>query len=184
MHSGSLVGVDPSGWDDLRRTVRGYLDVPPVGARVVAGFDYAVVVVRADQHEVVQRGGSVGPPGLDVVGMAGGGWLVAAGEHTAAVTNLEGGPDRGGDQALRPAHIEQVGVSAEHGGHYVSVTHQLPQYRPGYRLTGAGQVAVQQTRVGGGLHQHFVGQGDHHPWPIPTMARRQRLLLVGMYQSD
>ena len=74
----------------MGRAVRWWSYLPAVCCGVVAGFDDAVVV-WADQDEVVQGGHAAGPPGHDVVGVAGVGCLVAAGEHAPAVTDFEGG---------------------------------------------------------------------------------------------
>lgn len=67
------------------------LDLPTVGGRVVAGFDDAVVVC-ADEDEVREGGIAAVPPGPDVVGVAGLGWIVTAGEGAALAALFEGGP--------------------------------------------------------------------------------------------
>ena len=66
------------------------------------GFDQ-VVVVSADQHAVGQGRLATGDPRHDVVGVAVGGWSVAAGEDAAAVAEFKRGADGGGDQPMRPA---------------------------------------------------------------------------------
>lgn len=53
MNAGVLPGVDPTGWPDFTDPVGAQVQAPPVGRRVVAGFDQAVVV-RTEQDEVAQ----------------------------------------------------------------------------------------------------------------------------------
>ena len=83
MASGGLVGVDAFGWDDFDDTVFCHVGCP-------LAFVEEEVVEVAEQGGVVQVGGSVLGPGVEVVRFAPGGWSVATGPDTAAVADGEG----------------------------------------------------------------------------------------------
>ena len=76
-------------WDDFGDAVCAHAHVPAfvVGGSISmrVGFDEAVVR-GAEQGGVVEAGGPHRGPWLDVVGVAVTGFAVAAGEHTAPVT--------------------------------------------------------------------------------------------------
>ena len=100
-------------WQHLRETIGPDPNLPSLGRGVTARLHDAVVV-GADQHQIAQCGGPAGPPGKDVVGVAGVRWLVAAGEHTAAVALLERHSDGWSGKTLGAAHVEDLGVTTEH----------------------------------------------------------------------
>ena len=82
------------------------------------------VVVPAQQHEVVQGGGAaVGPVG-EVVGVAHHRWPGAAGERAVPVPADQGPPQGGGDEAVRPADVEDLAVGAEGDGDDVGVARE------------------------------------------------------------
>ena len=149
MHAGPLVGVGPFWWDDLGCSVRPELEAPSVGGGVVAGFNDGVVVVVTEKGQVPQRSHSTGPPRLPVMGVAGVGWLVAAGEHTATIAEFQGCPDSGGDQLLGTAHVQDLRCSAQHRRHQVGVAQQLSQQGSRYRfgfvtVTGADGLVAEE----------------------------------------
>ena len=59
-----------------------------------------------------------------MVGVAVGGWFVAAGEDAALVALVEGGADGGGDESLGSADVEGYAVAAEDDGQDVGVAEQ------------------------------------------------------------
>ncbi|MFT4217003.1 MAG: hypothetical protein QM619_07420, partial [Micropruina sp.] len=75
--------VDVAGWDDLGNTVGGDSDLPlEFGCSFLVGFEQ-IVVVFAQQAQVVQCCRPFVGPGDDVVGVTISGWAVAAGEDAA-----------------------------------------------------------------------------------------------------
>ena len=114
-----LSWVDAFGWDDFGDTVV-ESDRPTVGCGVVSGFDDAVVV-WAGEDEILKGGSTSGPPGGEVVGVAGFGWLLTSGEHAPAVAEFEGCPDGWGDQPLGPADVEGFGLAVQHDREDVGV---------------------------------------------------------------
>jgi hypothetical protein len=114
-----------------------------------------VVVLVAEQDEVVQVGQSAVGPVPDVVGDALGGGSVAALDDASAVADDQGAPLGGGDDAGGPSDVERVGAAGAQddqvdGG----VAGQSAQCVAGQRalLTGdarggrwrAGQVVLEQ----------------------------------------
>ncbi len=79
------------------------------------------MVGPAQQHQVVQGRGSPVGPVLDVVGVAGDGWSAAAGERAVPVSEDQGVPQGGGDQAVGAADVEDLSSGAEDGGDHVGV---------------------------------------------------------------
>ena len=73
VHVGSLVVVDPPGWDPFRQTI-------VVDAAGPAFLEEVGVVVSAEQGEVVEVGWSAVYPVQDVMPVAVAGWMGAAGE--------------------------------------------------------------------------------------------------------
>src|SRR3954454_3798074 len=99
------------------------------------------VVVAAQQGEVVQAGGAAVGPVSEVVGVAHQRWSGAAGEGAVPVADDQGGPERGGDQAVEASDVEDLALGAEDGGDDLGVTGQPAQHLG--RQVGA---------VGGGPH--------------------------------
>lgn len=81
-------------------------------------------MLAAQQHQVVEAGGSAVGPVEDVVGVAGDGEAVAAGEGAVLVAQDEGEPDRGGDQAAGATDVEDLALAAEDGGDDLGVAGQ------------------------------------------------------------
>ena len=84
------------------------------------------VVVPAEQHQVVQAGRSVVGPVHDVVGVAHHRWFGAAGEGAVPVAADQGPPERGGDEAVGAADVEDLAAGAEGDGDDVGVAGQAP----------------------------------------------------------
>ena len=61
-------------------------------------------------------------PRDDVMGVTVSGWPVAAREHTALVTGMQGLPNRWRDEPMLLANIKHPGRSAQHHGQDVGVT--------------------------------------------------------------
>jgi hypothetical protein len=70
------------------------------------------VMVRADQHQVLQFGGSAVLPVLDVVGVQSAG-RPAPGHHTAAVAVLENAAQPTPDRTGRPSRADHPPVAFE-----------------------------------------------------------------------
>ena len=90
---------------------------PPVG---VAGQPPAALMDRAmmgaaEQGQVVEVGGAAMEPVSEVVGFAPGRGPVAAGHHTAAVADDQGGALGGGDDPAGPADLQRLGGGATQG---------------------------------------------------------------------
>ena len=79
------------------------------------------MVLAAEQDEVGQRGRAAVGPVDDVVGVAHRGWSGAAGERAVLVAQDQGDPDRGGDEAVGAADVEDLAVAAEDAGDDVGV---------------------------------------------------------------
>ena len=123
--SGCPGGVVVVRREDLGDAVGGDPHLPAsAGWSVAGGFD-EVVVVRADQDQIVQGRAAARPPRNQVMGVTDAGGGVAAGEAAAAVPEHERGSDRRSYKALRPAHIEHLGGSAEHDGQDLGVAGEL-----------------------------------------------------------
>ena len=108
--SWGLAGVDPFRGNELRQAVSVESNLPAVWwwpGPHSRRFDQAVVV-RAEQHEVVQGGRTAVPPRSDVVGLAMGVRLTAIGEGTAAVPQRQRPPDRRRHQPLGPPDVEHL----------------------------------------------------------------------------
>ena len=88
-----------------------------------------VVVLVAEQDEVVEVGGSAVGPVDDVVGLALGWPAVAAGDDAFLVPGDQRPPLGGGDGSAEPAEFEPFGFAAEVGGADVGVAEQ-PEQRP------------------------------------------------------
>ena len=72
-----------------------------------------------------------------MVGVAGDREAAAAGEAAVLVAKDEGLPDRGGDQPLGAADVEDLAATAEHGRDHYGVTGEPTYRRRGQLLTGA-----------------------------------------------
>ena len=113
--------IDVSGWNDFSDSIIADSDGPlQIRRSSSVGFDQ-VVVVLAHQAQVRQRGGATVLPRDDVMGVAIGGWPVAAGEHTALVAGVQRLPNRRGDESVLLADVEHPGRSAEHDRQDVGV---------------------------------------------------------------
>src|SRR6478752_82193 len=115
--AGSLVGVDPAGWDDLGVAVFGHPDLP------VALVDQGVVET-AETATIFHAGGSTVQPPDDVVDVAPAGRPVAAGEGASAVPQGHGAADAGGPDPGGPADVQRLPGGAEDGGDQVAVAQQ------------------------------------------------------------
>ena len=82
------------------------------------------VVVPAQQHQVVQAGRAVVGPVHDVVGVAHHRGLGAAGERAVPVAADQGPPQRGGDEPVGAADVEDLAAGAEGDGDDVGVARQ------------------------------------------------------------
>ena len=82
------------------------------------------VVVAAEQDHVRQRGGSAVDPVHEVVGVAHDRWPGAVREAAVPVAEDQGLPDRGGDQALGAADVEDRGTCAEDRRDHLGVAAQ------------------------------------------------------------
>jgi len=123
------VGVQAWGWEELGLSVVG------VEADFPGGVVDQPVVHAAEQDEVVQAGGSAVDPVHDVVGVAGDREAVTTRERAVLVAQHQRDPDRGGDQALEAADVEDLALGAQHGRDQVRVTRQ-PTCRLGrHRVT-------------------------------------------------
>ena len=115
-----------AGGQDFGDAVGGDPDLPlPVGGSGVVWFDQ-VVVVAADEDEVGEAGRAAVLPRDEVVGVAGLGGAVTAGEHAALVAGVQRVAEVGGDEALGASDVEDAGGAAEHEGDQVGVAQQLP----------------------------------------------------------
>ena len=80
-------------------------------------------------------------PRDDVMGIAVGGWPIAASEHTALVTGMQRLPNRWGDEAVFLPDVEYPGRSAQHDRQNVGVTGVLAQFAGGQRVA-VGELCV------------------------------------------
>ncbi len=110
MLSGSLLWVEPLGWDELGQFVSVEGDAPALQMHLP-------VMSEAQQAPVGQAGGAAVGPVVPVVGMAGGGRPVAAGHHAALVPGDDRSADRGWEGALPTAHVEGLAGASEHDRH-------------------------------------------------------------------
>jgi len=120
---GCLLVVEVGGWDDVGVTVEAHAHDPPLmvlNTVLVLGFDL-LVVVSAQQGAVGQRSLAVTPPGDDVVGVAGAGRTVAAGERAALISDGEGLAEDAAEQALLAAEVEGLAGAVADDGEDVGV---------------------------------------------------------------
>src|SRR3954454_2926711 len=148
---GGDVGVEPGWWGEGGEAVVGDGDCP-------GGVVDEAVVVPAEQHEVGEGGGSAVCPEPDVVGVAPGGWDVAAGECAVLVAGGQRAADAEGDGAGCPADVQRLGGGGEDGGDDVGVAGQPPQgfdRDGGAGLQGGGCVGECGLQlVVGAVHEH------------------------------
>ena len=104
-----LGSADPLGWDELGAG-GGFADPPAVGL-----VDDVVVVV-AQQAQVVQVGGASVGPVVDVVGVAVAGSSSAAGEPAAFVPQDHRSAQGAGGGVGDPAEVEGFTSGAQNGG--------------------------------------------------------------------
>src|SRR4051812_44659922 len=115
--SGSSEGVEPGGWGEHR---------PPAfdGDGPVGVVD-DVVVVLAEQHQVVKGGRAAVGPVLDVVGVGPPWWAPAAGERAPAVSGDQRPAQPGWDDPGGAADVQRLGRRPEHDGDDGGVAGQL-----------------------------------------------------------
>src|ERR687889_2148080 len=100
--------VEPGGWGEHR---------PPVhDGDVPGGVVDDVVVVIAEQHQIVQGGRSAVGPVPDVMGVGPPRWSSAAGERAASVAGDQGPAQPDWDGAGGSADVQRLGVRAQPGG--------------------------------------------------------------------
>lgn len=88
-----------------------------------------VMVMRAEQRQIVQRGGAALEPRNHVVGFAPAGGTIAAGERAATVAGNQRAPQRSGHQASVATRVEHLTCSAENQRQDHGVTRQLAHRR-------------------------------------------------------
>lgn len=101
--SGLLVGVDASWWGDFDDSVCGHVGGP------LAFVEEGVVVV-AEQGGVVQVGGSVFGPEVQMVRFAPGWWAVAASPDATTVTDSQSESLVAVEEPFGHAVVEDSGV--------------------------------------------------------------------------
>ncbi len=81
-----------------------------------------------------------------------------------SVTQDQGGPDRGGDQAAEPADVEDLAVAAVDGGDDLGVAGQ-PAQHPGWELgaIGGGPDARVDPTSFESVFEALVVEGDQEP---------------------
>jgi hypothetical protein len=122
------------------------------------------VVATAEQGEVVEAGGSAVCPVLDVVGVAGDRWAGAAGERAVAVPQHQCVPDTAGDEAVGAADVENLAVTAEHGGQEFGITGETTDRGGGQRLTVSELPETAVTTLLS-VSQPFAGRPSQLPKP-------------------
>ncbi len=159
--------VAAAGWGPELGVSVGGVDPDLPGGGVQQG-----VMPAAQHHQVVQVRRTTIDPVDDVVGVAGDRQPPAPWECAPAVPQHQGVPLAGGDQPLRPAHVQHLTLAAQHGGDDLGVAGQ-PAHRgrrqrqpvhdaadsdPRGAAAGAGR-----TVGGGGLVGGVVGPPQRHP---------------------
>src|SRR4051794_27999167 len=79
------------------------------------------MVVGAHQHEIPQLRGAAVRPMADMVALTVPGRPMTPRESTAAVTQVEGVPDPGGNQAPQAPNIKGLAAGAQHRGNDLAV---------------------------------------------------------------
>ena len=130
------------------------------------------VVVAAEQDHVAQGGCAAVDPVLDVVGVAHDRWAGAVREAAVAVAGDEGFPDRGGDQALGAADVEDLGVGAEDGGDDVGVAADPADGGGGELFAGLGGREPGSGRA-----------GPRGPWSGSVAGRRRGTRAAGRWSA-
>ena len=151
--SGVWGGVDPAGWSPFRESVGVEGAGPAVAGEVV-------MVVGAEEGEVVEVGGSTVGPVDDVVALAVFRGLVAAREAAAAVAGVEGDGLAAAGEAASALQIEYNAVGVLGG--VVDL---------GLVGGAADGVGAQQGSVGRGSVAGGVRDPLGAPWPVNRWGR-------------
>ncbi len=102
------------------------------------------------------------------------GLALAAGEPAVLVAEDECFPDRGGDEALGAADVEDLAEGAEHGGDHLGVTGQPPHGRDREVVAGV------QRRGAEPFPELVERHRDGEPWLGAVLLRQQPLGLLGL----
>ncbi len=146
------------GWEELGLSVVGEAYLP-------GGVVDGAVVVAAEQDQVVECGRAAVEPVADVVGVAHHRRVGCTRGRRIGVAGDQGGPDRGGDQSLGAAVVEDASVGVEQDPDQVAVTRQPPDRRTGQLEPVFGDLDPGGRRRGG-----LGVDGDREPWPGTVVA--------------
>src|ERR1700712_2753632 len=97
-------------------------------------MDFGVMEL-AEQNPVDVGSFTMMSPILDMMGLAPGDRPITPGKRASFVPQGEGFPNRGGEQPVRPAHVENFGFGAEDGGDEVCVAGDPPCFGGADRAT-------------------------------------------------
>ena len=92
-----------------------------IDADLPGGVVDDAVMVATQEHEVVEFRLAAVCPVSDVVGVAHHRGSSAAGERAVLVAQDQGDPDRGGDESLGAADVEDAAVGTQDAGDHVGV---------------------------------------------------------------
>ena len=161
------------------RLPRDLIDVetPPVAARLVAIWLHQLVVMRAQQRQVVERRHPTSPPRPNMVRLARRVGLVATREDAATVAKTQRAPDSRRDQPLGATHVQHLRFRPEHHRQHVGVASEATQRARRHLGTGRKHARSLNT-----ITQRGFRDGDNHPWPVPHRRRRPAVALHQRHQ--